>query len=250
MIQEPFATGTSPIHRTSPILRVILVTAFSFAAAVMHQVPALATALLISVILGGLARLPIVPLVRRLAPAAGLLLLVWMVVPLTYGGAPAAQLGPLSISRAGSMLCFEITLKAMSILLAFIALVATMDTATLGHTLSRMGMPDKLTLLLLLAYRYIFVIEQEYQRLYRAARMRNFKPGSNLHTYRTYAFLVGMLFVRASERATRVHHAMKCRGFNGRFHSLVRYAPTGWNVALAAGGAMAVLMMVAIELLA
>ncbi len=249
MIQEPFATGVSPIHRTSPALRVVMATLFSFTAAVMHDLAGLSTALVAAGILTLLAGLPGAALIRRLAAAAGLLLLVWMVVPVTYGGTAMAYVGPLTVSQAGVRLCLEITLKALAILLAFIALVATMDAATLGHTLDRLGLPAKLVLLLLLAYRYIFVIEQEYQRLYRAARMRNFKPGTNLHTYRTYAYLVGMLFVRASERADRVHHAMKCRGFNGRFHSLADYRPTAWNRSLAAGLTVAVLLMIGLEIL-
>jgi cobalt/nickel transport system permease protein len=102
--------------------------------------------------------------------------------------------------------------------------------------------------LLLLAYRYIFVIEQEYQRLYRAAKMRNFRPASNLHTYRTYAYLVGMLFVRASERARRVHLAMKCRGFTGRFHSLAHFAPTHWNTILATAVCCMSLILIAVEM--
>ncbi|MCP3952682.1 MAG: cobalt ECF transporter T component CbiQ, partial [Desulfobacterales bacterium] len=44
--------------------------------------------------------------------------------------------------------------------------------------------------------------------------------GTNLHTYRTYAYLAGMLFVRASMRAQRVYQAMLCRGFHGRYISL------------------------------
>ena len=249
MIQEPFANGFSPIHRTNPVLRVALATLFSFSVAVMHDLAALAAALGVAVTLTLLVRLPSGPLIKRLGAAAGLLLLVWVVVPATYGGAAMAHLGPLQISRAGTFLCLEITFKALTILLAFIALVATMDTATLGHTLNRIGIPEKLVLLLLLAYRYIFVIEQEYQRLYRAARIRNFNPGTNLHTYRTYAYLMGMLFVRASERAGRVHHAMKCRGFSGRFHTLAEYAPTAWNRGLAAGMIMANLLIIGLEIL-
>lgn len=250
MIQEPFASGHSPIHRTNPALRVVAATMFSFTAAVLDDPGALSAALGVGVLLAGMATLPLGPLMKRLGAAAGLLLLVWLVVPLTYGGEAAARLGPFQVSLPGLLLCLKVTLKAVSILLVFIALVATMDTATLGHSLHKLGMPRKLILLLLLAYRYIFVIEQEYGRLFRAARMRNFAPGTNLHTYRTYAYLVGMLFVRASERAARVHHAMKCRGFDGRFHSLADYVPTPWNGGLAAGVTVAVLVMIGLEVLA
>ena len=62
--------------------------------------------------------------------------------------------------------------------------------------------------------------KEEYDRLIRAAKIRGFRPGTNIHTYKTYAYLIGMLFVRASDRANRVHQAMKCRGFNGRFYTL------------------------------
>jgi cobalt/nickel transport system permease protein len=81
-----------------------------------------------------------------------------------------------------------------------------------------------------MSYRYIFVIEQEYQRLIRAAKIRGFRPKTDLHTYRTYAYIVGMLLVRAASRAQRVYQAMLCRGFNGRFFSLYRYrvGPDSW----------------------
>ena len=41
------------------------------------------------------------------------------------------------------------------------------------------------------------------------------------------AYLVGMLFVRASERAERVYMAMVCRGFSGKFYSLKEFSFSG-----------------------
>ena len=128
------------------------------------------------------------------------------------------------ITREGLLLCARICLKSNAILLGFIALVATMDLSTLGYVLNYFRLPRKLVNLLLLTYRYVFVIEEEYQRLVRAAKIRGFSPGSNLHTYRTYAYMTGMLFVRASLRAERVYKAMKCRGFSGQFHCLRKFS--------------------------
>lgn len=245
MIEETFAQGQSAVHRTQPGLRVVMATLYSFTVALLNDLPLVAGALLFSVVLTAAARLPAVPLIKRLTAVGGLMLMIWLVVPWSYAGETLAQIGPLTISRQGVRLCLLMTGKALAILLAFTALVATMHIATLGHTLSRLGMPSKLIQLMLLAYRYIFVIEQEYRRLYRAAKMRNFRPANNLHTYRTFAFLVGMLFVHASERARRVHLAMKCRGFKGRFHALHSYPATVWNPVLAAsvGGASMVLIL-------
>jgi cobalt/nickel transport system permease protein len=51
-------------------------------------------------------------------------------------------------------------------------------------------------------------------------KIRGFKPRTNLHTYRSYAYLAAMLLVRSFDRAERVFQAMLCRGFNGTFYSL------------------------------
>jgi cobalt/nickel transport system permease protein len=81
-------------------------------------------------------------------------------------------------------------------------------------------LPDKLCHLLLFTYRYIYVFEQEFRRLVQAMKIRGFRPRTNLHTYRSYAYLAAMLLVRSFDRAERVFQAMLCRGFNGTFYSL------------------------------
>ncbi len=50
--------------------------------------------------------------------------------------------------------------------------------------------------------------------------MRGFRNRSNLHSYRTIGQVAGTLLVRSHERSERVGHAMRCRGFDGEFHSL------------------------------
>jgi cobalt/nickel transport system permease protein len=56
-----------------------------------------------------------------------------------------------------------------------------------------------------------------------AMRARGFKPRTDTHTYRTFAWLVGMLLVKSWDRAERVHGAMLCRGFRGRFYTLAAF---------------------------
>jgi cobalt/nickel transport system permease protein len=144
------------------------------------------------------------------------------------------NIGPAVVTKEGLLLSARITLKSNAILLALIALMATQSVGTLGHALNRLKAPGKLVYLLLITYRYVFVLEQEYLRLVRAARVRCFTPQTRIHTYRTYAYLIGMLFVRAAARAERVHQAMICRGFSGRFHSLKEFSFTGVDFAWAA----------------
>lgn len=220
MISEPFTAGNSIIHRLDPRIRIIFATAYCFVVAFSKQFPVLLAAVVISsalIITGGL---PFKAVAKRLVLVNGLILLLWVVVPLTYGGDSLFQIAGFGLSRDGLLLAARITLKSNAILLAFISLIATMTFATLGHALKLLSVPQKIIQLLLMNYRYVFVIEQEYQRLLRAAKIRGFQPKTNLHTYRTYAYVVGMLLIRAVSRAQRVHQAMLCRGFNGNFFSL------------------------------
>jgi cobalt/nickel transport system permease protein len=223
VLVEPFTHGRSFIHRLDPRVRIAVSAVFSCLVAVANSFTVLAIACVIALGLVLLARLNLAAVGRRLSVVLGFLILLWLILPLTYDGDPVGQLGPLVWHRPGVALAARISLKSFAILTAFTALLATMSVSTLGHALDRMGLPAKLVHLLLMCYRYIFVIEQEYRRLNAAMRIRAFRPRTSLHTYRSYAYLVGMLFVRAAARAERVHQAMLCRGFQGRFHSMARF---------------------------
>nr|WP_320193360.1 cobalt ECF transporter T component CbiQ [uncultured Desulfobacter sp.] len=224
MIEELFASGHSFIHKTDPRCRVVAATLLCFVIALGQKPPMLWTGLGLAVILVLWARLNLILVFRRLLVVWGFLLFLWAILPFTYEGEVVRQIGKLGITRQGIDLCTIISIKSNAILLVFIALITTMDFSTLGYALNFFRIPKKLVHLLLLTYRYIFVIEQEYRRLVRAAKLRSFRPGTNIHTYQTYAYLCGMLFVRASARAQRVYNAMRCRGFSGRFICLHEFA--------------------------
>ena len=230
MISEPFAIGESIIHRLDPRIRLSLTVSYSFVIALSYQFSVLIPALSFSIILILISRLKIQEVLKRLVIVNALILLLWLILPFTFKGEVLTRIGSFAISRPGLILAAQITLKSNAILLAFIALVATMSFSTLGHSMYRMRVPEKIVYLLLMTYRYIFVIEEEYLRLMRAAKIRGFRPGTNANTYRTYSFVIGMLLVRAASRAERVHQAMRCRGFKGKFYSLQEFqtSPASW----------------------
>jgi cobalt/nickel transport system permease protein len=224
MLSESFAEGDSLIHRLDPRLRVVFAMLFSFLIAVSKAFSTLGSGLALAVFLILMSRLSLVDVAKRLTVINGFNLLLFLLLPVTFEGTAAFSIGPFDCSREGLTLAGQITLKSNAILLAFIAMVATMTIATLGNTLNRLHVPEKVVYLLLIAYRYVFVLEQEYLRLTTAIRVRGFQPKNNLHTYRTYAYLFGMLLLRASARADRVYQAMLCRGFKGRFYCIQRFS--------------------------
>ena len=106
-------------------------------------------------------------------------------------------------------------------------------------------MPGLLVQLALLSYRYLFVLAEELSRLRVALRVRAFRSRVSAHSYRTIGHVAGTLLVRGHERAERVGHAMRCRGFDGVFRSLTEFRTTAADVLLwvsvvaAAGGVVA-----------
>ncbi len=229
MLDNTLAEGDSPIHGLDPKIRILASSFLSIAAALCDNLMVGLGYLILSFALTLLARLSINELAKRLRPLFWFLLMIWIFLPLTFKGDILFQYGWLTASSQGILLSAKITLKSISILLIFSSLVATISISSLGSGLHQLQVPDKLVFLLLMTYRYIAVIQGEYIRLLRAAKFRGFKPGTNLHSYKTYAFLAGMLFVRASFRAKRVYHAMRCRGFQQKFHTLDVYPPNGLN---------------------
>jgi len=232
--EEPFTRGDSPLHRSDPRVRILAAAALALAIAVGRSLPVAGAALCLGLGLALLARLPFRGALLRLAAANVFVLFIWLVTPFTTPGAPVLELGPLQASRQGLELSLLVTLKCNAIMLTLLALVATSPLPALGHALQRLRVPPALCWLLLFTYRYIFTIGQEYLRLWRAARLRCFAPRTNLHTYRTYANLVGMTLVKSWNRAQRVQQAMALRGFEGRFHSLEQPRLTRGDMLLAA----------------
>ena len=247
MIEEKFAWGSSFIHRLDPCVRIVSALVLSIPAALCDNIDVAGFYLCIALVLIIMARLEPWDVLQRLKPVFLFLVMIWILVPLTFKGEILYQYKWIKVSMPGIIVCAKITLKSFAILLIFTALIATMPIATLGNALHQLHVPDKMVFLVLMSYRYIAVIEDEYKRLLRAAKFRGFNPGTNLHSYRTFAYLAGMLFVRASLRAQRVYKAMLCRGFNQKFHTLDVYMPNRLNSVFLTGTVLMSTILVLLE---
>ena len=223
MIEE-LAGGDSLIRRLDPRVKIVVVFLFSVAVAVSNRFVVLMLALGLGICIVLAARLPIKQLVRRLVPVNMFIILLWFFLPFTFEGEPLFSVGPLVGTHEGVLYAARISIKSNAIMVMLIALVASTSILTLGHAMHELRVPKKIVHLFFFTYRYIHVIHREYLRLVSAMKVRGFRPGTNVHTYKTFAYLVGMLLVRSSDRAERVHNAMLCRGFSGNLYSLSEFS--------------------------
>ena len=224
MIGEEFASGDSFVHRIDPRLKIMVAVLFSIVIAVADRFPALLCGLFFSISLILIARLNIKKVFYRLLIVNGFILLLWVFLPFTFPGEELFSLGPLTASREGVIYALLITVKSNTIVIASIGLLATSSITTLVHALRHVYVPEKLVHLFFFCYRYIHVIHLEYIRLTNAMKIRCFQPKTNIHTYKTYAYLVGMLLLRSYDRSERVYDAMLCRGFKGKFWMLDHFS--------------------------
>lgn len=163
---------------------------------------------------------------HRLLHVEGFMLLLFLTLPFTVAGTPLFSLGPLTASEEGVLRAALIACKVSASVLLLMALLGDVEASRLGGALRGLHVPERLARLFVMTARYVSLIRDEARRLHDAMRARGFQARSNRHTWRSYGNLIGMLLVRALERAQRVEEAMLCRGYNGRFPYRAYPAPT------------------------
>lgn len=182
---------------------------------------------------------------RRLLHLEAFLLLLFVTLPFTIEGRTVLSLGPLSASAEGFARAAVLAGKVTASVLLIALLIGGQDLLHLGRALAGLGLPEPLVRLFIATARYIGVIGAEARRLHDAMRARGFRARSNLHTWRSFGYLIGMLLVRALERADRVEDAMRLRGFSGRYPHLPLPAPAraDWAGAALITGAAALILI-------
>ena len=220
---EEFAEGNSPIHSLDPRVKVAALFPFIIVVATAGELLVPFLALALGVILLLFSRLNLKAVLGRLYPVNLFIIFLWLVLPFTVEGREVFARGGLVLTAEGLFLALSITLKANAILLSTITLVGTIPVFRLAHTLRSLKIPEKLVNLFFFCYRYISVLHQDYSALHNAMKVRAFKPRTDVRTYRSYAYLIGMLVVRSYDHSDKIYQAMLCRGFKGRFPLLSHF---------------------------
>lgn len=229
--QDSLDQGVSPLHRMDARIKILTAAVCLIAVSAIQGHGSGLAALIFGLGLTGLASLPLKRVAVRLIPANVFFLGLVLVLGLSYPGHVLAAIPWLS--QDGLTLALGIALKGNALLLICIALPGTSSVPALAQAMHRLGLPRKLTLLLSLTFRQLFLVAEEFQRLHRAALARGFVPQCSRHTYRTIAVLFGQTLLRGLARAERIHGAMLLRGFNGRFRTLDNGSLTASQVVLA-----------------
>lgn len=244
---ETLAHGNSLFHRLDPRAKLAAAFAYSLVVALAADWPGPAAALILAAAGTATARLPIREVGQRLIAVNAFTMLLWVLLPWQIGPGDGWLGMGLAWHPAGLRLALNITLKANAIVLALTLLLATSTINQIFHALAHWRVSPRLLQIFFFFYRYLHVLHQEWHRLFLGLRARGFVPRTDLHTYRTYAYLLGNLLLRSMDRAQRVYQAMLCRGFQGTYWLLDHFHWQRRDSVFLAWSGLAVAALVAVE---
>ena len=114
----------------------------------------------------------------------------------------------------------SVLLKSWTSVTAACILTATTPPMRLLEALRALRLPAILVSIVMLMYRYLFVLAEEAQRMMRARAARSAAIGANsggtlVWRAKSAGGMAGSLFIRTLDRSERIYLAMLARGYDG-----------------------------------
>ncbi|MFZ5801007.1 MAG: energy-coupling factor transporter transmembrane component T family protein, partial [Candidatus Omnitrophota bacterium] len=106
-------------------------------------------------------------------------------------------------------------IRALLASTAMIVILSTTRFTQLLDGLKALGAPLVFIRMASFMYRYIFILEDEMEKMKRALACRSVSPRKGWLHFKVFANLLGVLFIRAFERSERIYLAMQARGYDG-----------------------------------
>jgi cobalt/nickel transport system permease protein len=120
----------------------------------------------------------------------------------------------ISATAAGWIMFGSVMIKGVLSVLCLTLLTASTPFPRLLAALENMNFPRLITMIFSFMYRYIFLIEDEAMKMWRAMKSRS-AGGSCWMQIKAVSNMIGILFIRSYERGEMVYLAMCSRGFDG-----------------------------------
>ncbi|MDY6917924.1 MAG: cobalt ECF transporter T component CbiQ [Chloroflexota bacterium] len=210
---------SSPLHRWDARYKLVGLMALIFAFAFVRDLRMLPAMLLATAVAYSLSRLPPSFLFTRLRYPSLFVVVVVLLLPFLSGQTTLVSLGPIDVRQEGLIAAILIATRFLCILTVGLVLFGTASFLRTVEAMHALRVPDILTDMALLAYRYMFEIGDYLHRMEAAMRLRGFRERLvSIDGLRTLAWLGGSILVRSYERSEWVYKAMILRGYGEGEH--------------------------------
>ena len=212
---DALAAQDSPVHRLHPVCK-LLVTVCYIATVVSfskYDFTGLVVMVLYPVLMFQAAGIPVGTCFYKLRFVLPLVCAVGLANPF-LDRTPMLRLGLVTIT-GGMISMVTLMLKGVFSLMASFLLIATTPMDSLCAALRKLHVPQVLTTLLLLTYRYIGVMLEQVSVMTEAYKLR--APGQKGIHISAWGSFLGQLLLRSMDRAQELYDSMLLRGFQGEF---------------------------------
>jgi cobalt/nickel transport system permease protein len=177
-----------------------------------------------------LSKIPLKHLLKRSISIIPFVLVVAIFVPFLKEGETVWQLPigrwNLTVTHEGLSLFWNIIIKAYLSTLCMILLMASTKFIRLLNALEEMKLPKIIVMIFSFMYRYIFVLQDELEKMKRAKESRSI-GGGIWFNIRVLSNMLGVLFIKSYEKGESVYLAMCSRGFDGTIRTFEHNKLTG-----------------------
>lgn len=184
-----------------------------------------------------------------------LLLLETSGVPMKHYGRSYAMAFPFILFASLTLVMTSTWMNAMMMgmrisasVLALLLMVSTTPFFDTLRALRWYRVPPLMCNLMMFTYRFIFVLTDEMDRMSMARKARGFSGGKSLldrNAFTTISNTIGMVFVRANQRAGHIYDALLARGYSGEVKTLtiLKARPRDAGLILTYGLVISILVM-------
>ncbi len=222
---DRYLEGGSWFHRADARIKLVMALGFIFATTSIPPGKWTAFAAMMALVwlAAGVSRVGLLRVFLRSLIAIPFILIALPTV-FTKPGAPLFELNlalfALTGTQEGLDFFISVLLKSWTSVTAAVVLTATTPPLRLLEALRSIRIPAVLVAIVMLMYRYLFVLVEEAQSMMRAraARSAAIGPksgGSLVWRAKSAGGMAGSLFIRTLDRSERIYMAMVARGYDG-----------------------------------
>ncbi|MEA1959411.1 MAG: cobalt ECF transporter T component CbiQ [Chloroflexota bacterium] len=209
----------SPLHRWDPRFKLIGLFVLIFAFAFVRDPRLLLAIVAVTAAIYIASRLPLSYLLTRLRYPSLFLLALVLALPFISGGDVVASLGPIDLKQEGLTSALLIATRFFCILTVGLVIFGTAPFLNTIKAMRALGLPDILTDMTLLAFRYFHDTGEYLHRMETSMRLRGFHERRiSPRGVGVLAWLGGSILVRSYERSEGVYRAMILRGYGHAGH--------------------------------
>lgn len=250
MPAKELISRSSILHSFDPRIKLLSLIILAFTYSYVSKPVLLAAIVAVTFFLLAVSRLSPSFILGKLKLPSLIILALVITLPFVSGDTVLLSLGPVSLKQEGLSSSLLIGTRFFCIITTAMIIFNTSPLLDYIKAMRAMGLPWIMADMILLVFRYLQVIGDDYKRMKTSMKVRGFDGNRfNLQTLKTIAWLSGGLLVRSFERSDWIYRSMRIRGYGSKHTHRHDFQISKIDLAVSAGVILITLCLVVFEII-